>query len=284
MFELLDRFQNMDRRWVFLGMALSILLPMLVPFSFPFRIDQRVQALYDAVEEVPAGSTVFISADFDPGSRPELEPFFRANLHHLFRNDVKIVMATLWPTAPPLVLPITQEIAEIYGKEYGTDWVFLGYKDGKELAIKALGEDIPIAFPQDYQATPLSQLPLMQGIQKAKDFPLLISVSAGFPGTHEYVLQIQGQYNLKIASSCTAVSGPDYIPFYKADQLVGLSAGMPGSAHYETLVFPDGPPEGTLLLGIAGYNVLNLGHIFIVVLIFAGNVAYFLTRPREDKS
>ncbi len=282
MFELLERFQSMDRRWIFLGMALSILLPMLVPFSLPFQTDERVRSLYEAVEELDAGDTVLMSADFDPGSRPELEPFFRANLHHIFRKDVKMVAITLWPTAPPLVLPIMQEIAAEYGKEYGTDWVFLGYKDGKELAIKSIGEDIPNAFPQDYEGTPIGELPIMEGIKKARDFPLLISVSAGFPGTQEYVLQIQGQYDLRIASACTAVSGPDYIPFYKAKQLVGLSAGMPGSAQYEDLVFPGDQKRGRLLLGITGYNVLNLGHIFIITLIVAGNIAYFLTRPRED--
>ncbi len=282
MFELLERFQSMDRRWIFLGMALSILLPMLVPFSLPFQTDERVRSLYEAVEELEAGETVLMSADFDPGSRPELEPFFRANLHHIFRKDVKMVAITLWPTAPPLVLPIMQEIAAEYGKEYGTDWVFLGYKDGKELAIKSIGEDIPNAFPQDYEGTPIGELPIMEGIKKARDFPLLISVSAGFPGTQEYVLQIQGQYDLRIASACTAVSGPDYIPFYKAKQLVGLSAGMPGSAQYEDLVFPGDQKRGRLLLGITGYNVLNLGHIFIITLIVAGNIAYFLTRPRED--
>ena len=85
MYDFLVRFQNMDRRWIFVGMALSILIPMLFPVSFPFRVDQRVQKLYDTVEELPNGSKVFLSADFDPASRPELEPFFRANLHHLFR-------------------------------------------------------------------------------------------------------------------------------------------------------------------------------------------------------
>ena len=42
MLDLLIRFQNMDRRWVFLGMALAIVLPMLVPFSMPFKVDKRV--------------------------------------------------------------------------------------------------------------------------------------------------------------------------------------------------------------------------------------------------
>ena len=111
MLELLLRFQDMDRRWIFLGMAIAIVVPMLLPFSMPFKVDKRVQDLYDEVEKLEPGDAVFISADFDPGSRPELEPFFRTHLHHLFRKDVRVVMGTLWATAPPLVKPILEEIA-----------------------------------------------------------------------------------------------------------------------------------------------------------------------------
>lgn len=282
MLDLLVRFQHMDRRWIFLGMGLAILIPLLFPMRLPFAVDERVQALYDAVEELPPGSTVLISADFDPASRPELEPFFRANLHHLLRKDVKFVAASLWPSAPPMVLPIFEELTEKYGKEYGTDWCYLGFKDGKELAIKAIGENIPKTFPTDARGRPVEELEVLRGLKQAKDFPLIINVSAGFPGTREYVLQIQGQYDLDIASATTAVSGPDYIPFYKAEQLVGLSAGMPGSAQYEKLVFPDGPPDGVRLLATQAVNVLNVGHAFIIVLIVMGNVAFFLTRRPEE--
>ncbi|MEE2829688.1 MAG: hypothetical protein VX498_10925, partial [Myxococcota bacterium] len=116
------------------------------------------------------------------------------------------------------------------------------------------------------------------------DFDLIILVSAGFPGIKEYVLQVQGKDNLQMVGATTAVSGPDYIPYYKADQLVGLAAGMPGAAQYEKLVFilQPSPPsiQPDRLLGIEALNVLNLGHIFIVVLIILGNLAYFITRPR----
>ncbi len=279
--ERLEAFQRMDRRWVFLGMALAIVIPMLFPMSCAFNVDQRVLQLYDRVEALEPGATVLISADFDPASRPELEPFYRANLHHLFRQDVKVVVLTLWEFAPPLVLPILDEIAELHGKEYGKDYVFLGYKPGKELAIKAVGSNIPKAFPTDVKGTPTGDIPVMQGFKQAKDFALLVNISAGFPGTREYVLQIQGQYNLEIASACTAVSAPDYIPFYKAGQLFGLAGGMPGSAQYEKLVFPDGPPEGVTLLASQAINVLNLGHLYIILLIVAGNVAFFATRRRD---
>ena len=122
---------------------------------------------------------------------------------------------------------------------------------------------------------------------KAEDFvqfDLVVLVSAGFPGIKEYVLQVQGQYDLRMVGSTTAVSGPDYIPYYKAGQLVGLAAGMPASAQYEKLTFldPQPPPEivPERLLGIEALNVLNLGHIFIVILIILGNLAFFITKPK----
>lgn len=277
----LRRVSEMDRRWVFLGMAIAIMIPMLIPLPMDFEVDERVQSLYDELEALPEGSTILLSADFGPSSRPEMEPFYRANLDHMFRKDVKIVMLTLWEYAPPLVVPIMEEVAERHGKEYGKDWVFLGYKPGKELAIKAIGEDVPRTFPTDSRGTPVEELPIMNGFRQAKDFAMVMNVSAGFPGTKEYVLQIQGQHNLKLGSACTAVSGPDYIPFYKAGQLVGLSAGMPGSAQYEKLVYGDEPlPEGVRLLATQAMSVLNLGHLYIVLLILIGNVAYFLTRER----
>ena len=36
----LERFRNLDRRWIFLGMAIAIVIPMLVPVTFAFRVDE----------------------------------------------------------------------------------------------------------------------------------------------------------------------------------------------------------------------------------------------------
>ena len=189
---LLLRFLQMDRRWIFLGMGFAILIPMLYPVDLPFRVDERVRAVYDAIEELEPGSRVLISADFDPAGLPEIGPFFRANLHHLMRQDIKIVVLCLWEFAPPIVVSYLDEVSPSYDYEYGTDYAFLGYKPGQELAIKAIGENITKAFPSDYRGAPLSELPIMQGLKQARDFDLLVLVSAGSPGTREYVLQIQG--------------------------------------------------------------------------------------------
>ena len=296
MLKLLENFQKMDRRWVFLGMALMIFIPLLFPFNIDFDEDKEVTALYEEVDKLPAGTPVLVSADFDPGSMPELWPFFVANLHHMFIKDLKPVFVTLWPTASPLVLPEINKVAKFHGKEYGKDYAFLGYKEGRELVIKNIGQNFRKTFPKDYRGTSLNELPVLDGLQKAKDFPLIVSVTAGFPGLNEYVLQIQGQYDLNMVGACTAVSGPDYLPFFKSKQIKGLSMGIPGSAQYEQLVvknyeaklpnksnIPAGQQiEPFVKMGAQGLNILSLSHLFIIFLILMGNIAYFITSRVED--
>lgn len=274
--EWLARIQYLDRRIIFILMGLSILVPVLFPIPLEFEVDERVQNLYEAVERLPEGSTVLVSADFDPGSRPELEPFYRANLDHLFRKNVKVVVATLWPYAPGLVLPILDEHAAKNGKVKGVDYTFLGFKEGKELVMKEMGVNLRQTFPTNYEGTPLDQLPIMNGLKQLKDFPLVILISAGSPGTKEWVVQVQAQYNLKMISSCTAVQTPDYIPYYKSGQLLGLAGGMPGSAQYEKLVGV--PPEKAM--ATRGVNVLNLGHAFIILAIVLGNISFFAAKRK----
>ena len=223
---------------------------------------------------------MLISADFDPASIL-VGPFFTSHLHHLFS-------ATSSPSSCALADSNAAGASRIgghcerYGKVYGTDYAFLGYKEGKELVIKNVGQNIFQQFPTDHFGKPLSEIPVMNGRPQAKNFPLFVSISAGFPGLNEYVLQIQGQYDLKMVGVCTAVGGPDYIPFYKSKQLLGLSMGMPGSAQYEQLVWKGKPAEGVKLLATSAMDVLNLGHLFIILLIVFGNIAFFITRRVEE--
>jgi len=273
----LARLQHLDRRIIFLLMGLSILIPVLFPLPMSFEVDERVQNLYQAVERVPPGSRVLISADFDPSSRPELEPFFRANLDHLFRRNVKVVVVSLVPYAPGLVSPLLRVYGERYHKQEGVDWVYLGFKEGKELIIKAMGANMRQTFPTSYAGVSIDQLPIMNGIKQLKDFPLIVMVSSGSPGTKEWVVQVQAQYALNMVSSCTAVQTPDYIPYYKAGQLLGLAGGMPGAAQYEKLV---GVPTADAM-ATRGVNVLNLGHAFIILAILVGNISYFASKRRE---
>lgn len=278
MLKFLIRLQYIDRRYIFLAMAVAIFMPLVLNQGCePALIDQQVQDVYDAIEELPAGSTVVVSANIDPASRPELAPFMEANLEHLFRKDLKVIVVTLWPYAPGVILPPLRSIAAEFGKKQGDDWTFLGYKDGKEFVMKAMAENLRQTFPTDNWGTPIGQIPVMNGVQSLQDAALLIDYSAGYPGTKEWVIQVQGQYDIPMVSACTAVQITDYVPYYKAGQLMGLSGGMPGSAQYEFLVGRKG-------LGQVGLGVLNYAHLFIIFAIIVGNISFFFARrfPEED--
>lgn len=280
MVQFLIRLQNIDRRAIFLAMALAIFLPLLSPdgCELDIPIDQPVTDLYRAIDELPPGSAVIVSANMDPASKPELMPFIEANLEHMFRKDLRVIVIALWPYAPGVILPPLRSISAEFNKKQGKDWTFLGFKEGKEFVMKALAENLRQTYPTDNWGTPVEELEVMEGVQSLKDAALLIDYSAGYPGTKEWVIQVQGPYNIPMVSACTAVQITDYIPYYQANQLKGLSGGMPGSAQYESLVGRKG-------LASLGMMVLNYAHIFIIIAIVIGNISFLVARrfPEEDE-
>ena len=282
MLGLLNRFLAIDRRWIFLLMGLCILGPLLMPIGLPFTTDQAVVNIYDAIEQLNEGDNVIVSCDYDPGSKPELQPFTEALFQHLFRKKLNVVVSCLWPAAPPLVEQAIQKALDL--PEIAADppvrdlnYTNLGYKDGRQLVMLSMGENIHSTFPNTYGGTPIGQVPLMQQLRRLGDFDLFVNVSGGSPGTKEWVETAQGRFGLKMVASCTAVMAPDNIPYYESGQLIGLAGGMKGSADYETLV---GVKGGSATRGM---DAQSAGHLLIILFIILGNVAYFGTRKRGGR-
>jgi len=137
------------------------------------------------------------------------------------------------------------------------------------------------AYPTSQEGEPVGEIPIMQGIRTVQDFKdggILILISAGFPGAKEYV-QYLSPYNLPMVVSTTAVSRTDLQPYYSSGQLLGLVAGMQGSAEYEQLVNPPGEQ-----LGKKGLDVLNIGTLVIILAILLGNAIYFMERRQQKRS
>ena len=275
---LLEGLEFIDRRWIFLLLAFAIVLPLLFPIPLPLYVTPMVQGLYDTIENLPEGSIVLVSADYDPSGKPELEPFHVALMHQLARKNVRVVMMTLWAAAPPLVEHVLDTVGwtTTYGKVDGVDFVNLGFKEGRQIVMKSMGQSLRQTFPFDRSGTPVDSIPLMKQVDNYGDFALLIDVSAGNPGVKEYVQVVQSRWQVPMVGACTAVSGPDYVPYYSAGQLRGLSAGMKGAAEYETLV--DHPGAAT-----AGMAAQSASHVLLIAFILFGNVIYFLRRRKGSR-
>lgn len=261
-----QRIVDLDRRWIFLAVGLSVLLPLFIRVGFPLKASPYVKSFYETIEAVPDSSLVYLAADFDPGSMPELYPMLEAALHQCFRKNLKVIVGSLWPACPPLVDRALRDIAVgVYGKRDGIDFVNLGFKEGREAVMVRLGASIPDTYPLDARGRRVEEIPIMHGIRNFRQMALIINVSAGYPGTKEWVQQVRTRFDIAMVAGCTAVSAPEYYPYVQAGQLTGLLGGLSGAAEYEDLL---GKPADAA----RGMDAQSVGHLMILTFIVAGNL------------
>ena len=274
---LLEFINNLDRRWIFLFIGLAVSLPLFFPIGIDFTVSHPVQGFYDTIQKVPNGSKILMSCDYDPGSLPELYPMTISALEQMYKKDLKVIVTCLWPAGPPVVERALAHVAAEYKKQKGIDYVNLGFKEGKEVVMVSMGASIPNTFPADYNGTLVNQIPIMQGVTNYKDVAMIVNISAGYPGTKEWVQQVQARYNIDLVSGCTAVSAPEFYPYYQTGQLKGLLGGMKGAAEYEKLV-------GVMGLGTRGMDAQSVSHLIVFAFILIGNIAYFTLRALKGRA
>lgn len=272
---IIHRLSQVDRRILYLIVLACAIVPLLMGARVTISVSPPVVSLYEAVEALPAGSYVYLAADYDPGSLPELYPMNIAFVEHLFSKDVKIIAGSLWAPGPPLSQRVFEDIAPRYGKTYGEDYVNLGFKEGREAVMVSVAENLPATFPEDYFGTPYGEIPMLEGIEDLTDVSLIVNVSAGYPGIKEWVQQVATRFDIPVGGGVTAVSGPEMYPYIQSGQLVGLLAGMKGAGEYEQLIDRPG-------LGLAGMAAQSSVHVAVIVFIVLANVFYFLERRKRS--
>jgi hypothetical protein len=275
---MIQKLEKLDRRWVFLAMAIAVASPLFFKLGLAPKTTPPVKAFYDYVEALPPKSRVLCSFDFDPGSKAELNPMCFAMLEHLMMRGHRPVIITLWSTAPALIERNVNMICrDKYGKEYGVDYCYLGLKEGREAVMVAMGKSIRTTFPVDFYRTPISQLPIMNGVENYDQFEALFNVSGGYPGTKEYVQYVTTRFDIPLLSGASAVSVPEYAAYFQSGQLKGLLTGITGAAEYEALIGQPG-------LAITSMDGQTMGHFVIILFILFGNVVYFLSRRQKARS
>lgn len=270
----LHALERLDRRWIFLVMGVLVLVPLLFPLALPLTVSPPVRGFYETIKAVPDGSTILVSCDYDPGARPELVPMTQTVLRQLFDKNCKVVVTVLWNGGPVLVDQVVRGVAAEKGKVYGVDYINLGYKAGNEAVMVLMGQGITNTFPRDHSGAASTSFPIMRGVRDYSSFPLLVSLSAGFPGTKEYVQQVQGRFHIPMVAGVTAVSAPEYYPYLQSGQLRGLLGGMAGAAEYEKARDEKGPAT-------RGMDAQSMAHVFVALCIVLGNLVQRRKRAGE---
>lgn len=264
---------DIDRRIIFAGVALTIAIPLMKPIGFGTYVTRQVKDVYDYIESLEDSVAVLISFDYEPSTMAELDPMAEAMLKHLFTKNARVMGMTLLPGGPGVAENVLQKEHHAAGREYGTDWVFLGYVPDGTAAMLRIGEDISMVFPTDQYGTPLSSFPMMNGITNYRDIGLVIGLSS--TAMPQYWAQYaHDRYGAAVAVGGTAVEAVRMYPYYDSGQIVGFLGGLKGAAEYEALISSPGS-------GIRGMDAQTIAHLFIVFMVIIGNMGYFFQRRAE---
>ncbi|UCC11899.1 MAG: hypothetical protein JSW02_11230 [candidate division WOR-3 bacterium] len=283
----LEFLTKIDRRIIYLVLALVVLMPLLFPSAQSVIPKKPVEKLFNAVDTIPEEKVLMMDCDYDPQTQPELEPMAIAILRHAFKRRIKVAVLSLY--IQPLGLAkkalddVTAEFnarAETYADSiiYGRDYVFLGWQPPPIIPILGMGLNIANVYKTDYYGNNTDTLPMMKHVRNYDDVGILVSVSSGNPPLW-WIAYAQTRFGLHVSAGITAVSASDFYPYYQSGQFTGLMVGMKGAAEYEELVDTkleiDGRRKASEAMGS-----LTAAHITIILFIIIGNVGYFLRRRK----
>ena len=286
----LEDLVTIDRRIVYLLIAIGTILPILIPIGFPVSTTPPVEGLFNKIESLGPDDTVLISFDYGPTTAPENTPMAEGALRHCFSRRIKVIVIALFPIGG---VTMAGEALDNIASEFphlreGIDCVNLGYKDGAQAAMKQMGVNIANVFPRSQAGQLLEEIPMMQNIQSYADIALVISFSTGIIGEY-WANLVNAQFGTPVAVGCTAVSAPKYYAFLDSGQMLGLLGGLKGASEYERLIIDQYPNlretylRPGLYTAMKGMDAQTVDHAIIMVFIIFGNIVYFLIRRRDKK-
>jgi hypothetical protein len=268
-----NRIHQIDRRILFLFLIISIAAPLAFPLGLPITIrDQTVDA-YNLVESIPDNGIVLMRLESTAGSWDEMNAAILAVTQHCLRRPLRLIFAS-WTYADTTTVLLQQGFPKLnFGdKEYGTDYVVIGYLMGSETSTAALMDDAHALVSTDYYGTPISQLPLMNDFKGGDDLAALVTIGAG---DHEIPFrQITVPYDVPTLGGFMAVGTPRYISYYQAGIIHGVVDSITGGAEYESMINKPGA-------GLAGTDAISTSHILMIAFLIIGNIAYRLAGGQE---
>jgi hypothetical protein len=264
------------RRWIIFATLFAVaIISYILPIQIESRPSPEVQKSYDYIENLPDSSVVMISFDHEASSLPEIQPISLAILRHLFRKNLRIIGLSLFAEGTAIGYEMLNRTARQYGKIYGRDYVFLGFKPQHISAILGMGESIRRVFPEDYFGNETDTLAVMQGVDNYDKVAMVISIADGDRAV-QWIEYAGARYNQKIMAGLTAAMITTYDPYLGSGQLYSVVGGLKGAAEYEKL-------SGHLGAGNRGMWAQTTTHIFIIVMIIIGNFVYFRSKSSQKR-
>lgn len=263
--ETLQKFFKIDRRWIFLLLAITLFVPIMKPLGLPNKtISPATRRVYESIEKLPAGSFVLFSLDYDPSTRPELHPMAMALVRHAFSRNLRVGVVTYIAGSTGLIEELFSRVPKEYNKTDGNDYVIFPYQPNILAVMTQMSSDIYGIYTKDRNGAGVREMPVMKGVKNYRDMSLIVCVT-GTAILDYWVAYVGDKFSVPVAGGVTAISQPGYGPYLQTNQLKGLIGGMKGAAEYEALIKQPGK-------GTSGIDALNLAHLLVLALILTSNL------------
>lgn len=274
---------RLNRRWIFLLIALAVFIPFIKPLKLPLSITKPAKDVFDAVESIPPeGPPLLIATDYAPSTAPELDPMLYALLRHCFVTKRRVMLLALYPQGAGMAQAgLDFILPEFPDVKSGEDYVFLGYQPGIQAVVMSLGEDVRLAFPTDAYGVSLDSLPMLEHVRNYDDIALVVDL-AGSSIPITWVIYAVARYGQRLGVGVTAVSAAQYYPYLNSGQFIGMLGGLKGAAEYEKLILQKGYTEARQVATI-GMDAQSIAHLVILALIIIGNIAFFASKSHKKK-
>ncbi len=270
---LVEKMANLNSRLVYVILIIVTLIPVIWPAPLPIKLTPQHEAIYNYVENLRPGDVVLMSAEYTASTIGDLNPPFVALTKHALKKDLRVIFVSLTVDGPVFTQNMTDLLLE-GGKQYGTDFVDLGYVAGGEQAIASMAESFVKTFPLDLRGNPTESLPLMTEVKSAQDVKVVIQDSEGGLGPLGWIRQLGIPHKTPIATVVQPLMVPSALPYYQANQVIGVGAGLRFAAEYETLIHEPGR-------GLAGMGAQSFSHVYFLVLILVGNIGYLASKKAQ---
>jgi len=271
-----DKLLTVDRRIIFWILMVLLIIPIFIPLGWPIPTSEPVRRFNETFNKMPENANVAFIADATVSSFPEMgsgEIAVAKTLAAFIKTkNIKVVM---WNSYQPDNVPIQEfyinPVFRDAGLEYGENWCYLGFLTGGSAAITRIAYGIRDMFATDAYGTATDDLPVMQGVDTAEDFWLIILFG-------DFYYYTPSDWIVKFHVGCImGVEGwgiPDGWSYLRLNQAQGFMGSVRGAAEYEAI-------SGFIGDSVAILNSITMALLFSFVLAAIGNIAYFTTRGRR---
>ena len=266
----MERLMKIDRRLLYLVAVVVVAVTVFFPLGLPVKVSPLAVQTYDAIQNLPDDSVVFISNMYDPGAAGELSPMLKAMLYQCMERKYKIILGnTSWTLGAGLAHEIITPIAQEFNYVYGTDYIELGSKPGGVVWLQSARIDLAGAALVDYNNDPIGQFPLMQAVPKLTQeyVAAALVLDCGTPGAPDWLAQITQGTSMKLIVGEIQMTVPDALTYVQSEQYTGMIAGSRGCAEYEQLI---GHPGA----GLKTQDTMSVITLMITLFIVLGNIGY----------